>query len=273
MFPDELEDFQRTHREQDYLLIDVRQPAEYAAHHIPGARLMPLPELEGRLGEIPPERHAIFYCRSGSRSAIAATFLAEAQPHRTGQIGNLVGGILAWDGVDVRDIPHLETFPRDLPLHQVLYRAINLEKGAYLFYQDLAQDPAWQPMAHELGTMERRHARAVYAFWVRHHPASQHEPFEALFERLDGNVMEGGKPMASWLARLESQGVERSLRLLEVACEIEYHAYDIYRTLAHRAEPGSDEEKTFLALAAQEKGHIRIATKALTAPQRPRHDP
>ncbi len=264
LYPDELEDLQRSRREGDYLLIDVRQPKEYANGHIPGARLLPLPELENHLHELPPDREVVFYCRSGSRSSVAATLLAEAQPRRPGRISNLVGGILAWEGVDVRDIPHLETFPRDLPLHQILYRAINLEKGAYLFYQDMAHDPQWTSLAHELGGMERRHARAVYGFWTRHHPAQEHEPFDVLFEKLDGNVMEGGKPMAAWLARLEDQGVERQLRFLEVACEIEYHAYDLYRTLAHRAPAGSDEEQTYLTLASQEKAHIRIVTKALT---------
>lgn len=264
LYPDEVEDMQRSRREGDYLLVDVRQPAEYASGHIPGARLLPLPELEDRLGEIPQDRDVVFYCRSGSRSSVAAALLAEAQPQRRGLIGNLVGGILAWEGVDIRHIPHLETFPRDLPLHQILYRAMNLEKGAHLFYLDLAEDPQWTPMAKELGAMERRHARAVYGFWVRHHPAPHHEPFDAVFERLDGNVMEGGKPMAAWLARLEAQGVERRLQLLEIACEIEYHAYDLYRTLAHRAPAGSEEEHAYLGLANQEKAHIRIVTKALT---------
>lgn len=264
LYPDEVEDLQRSQREEKYLLIDVRQPEEYASSHIPGARLLPLPELEERISEIPVGRDVIFYCRSGSRSSVAATLLADMQAARTGIIGNLVGGILAWEGADIRHIPHLETFPADLPMHQILYRAMNLEKGAHLFYLDLAADPRWTDMARELGGVERRHARALYGFWIRHHPALEHEPFDALFERIDGNVMEGGKPMAAWLARLEAQGVQRQLRLLEVACEIEYHSYDLYRTLAHRAAAGSEEEQAYLTLANQEKAHIRIVTKALT---------
>jgi rhodanese-related sulfurtransferase/rubrerythrin len=264
LYPDEVEDLQRSRKEGEYLLVDVRQPEEYAQSHIPGARLLPLPELEDRLAEIPTDRDVVFYCRSGSRSSVAAALLAEGQRGRTGAVGNLVGGILAWEGHDIRHIPHLETFPRDLPMHQILYRAMNLEKGAHLFYMDLAEDPQWTELARELGDVERRHARALYGFWVRHHPALEHEPFDTLFERIDGNVMEGGKPMAAWLARLEAQGVERRLRLLEVACEIEYHAYDLYRTLAHRAPAGSEEEHAYLTLATQEKAHIRMVTKALT---------
>ena len=42
-------------------LIDVRQPAEYESGHIPGSRLIPLPELTNRLSEIDPERPTVVY--------------------------------------------------------------------------------------------------------------------------------------------------------------------------------------------------------------------
>jgi len=37
-------------------LIDVRQPGEYESGHIPGSKLIPLPDLSSRIGEIDPER-------------------------------------------------------------------------------------------------------------------------------------------------------------------------------------------------------------------------
>jgi sulfur-carrier protein adenylyltransferase/sulfurtransferase len=42
-------------------LLDVRQPKEYAAGHLPGAKLIPLPELPDRLSEIDPEKPTIVY--------------------------------------------------------------------------------------------------------------------------------------------------------------------------------------------------------------------
>ncbi len=42
-------------------LLDVRQPEEYEKGHIPGAILIPLPELEKRLGEIDPEKPVLAY--------------------------------------------------------------------------------------------------------------------------------------------------------------------------------------------------------------------
>ena len=44
-------------------LLDVRPPEEFEAGHLPGAVNIPLEELEQRLGELPPEREVVAYCR------------------------------------------------------------------------------------------------------------------------------------------------------------------------------------------------------------------
>lgn len=72
-------------------LVDVRNPDEYDAGHVPGAQLLPLPELPDRLDELPDGKlHLI--CRSGGRSLKAAEFLAE----RGRDVVNVAGGTLAW---------------------------------------------------------------------------------------------------------------------------------------------------------------------------------
>lgn len=58
---DELRVYLQNNREEDYLLVDVRQPREYSQGHIPGARLLPLGELSARLSELPPDRDITFY--------------------------------------------------------------------------------------------------------------------------------------------------------------------------------------------------------------------
>ena len=45
-------DYMTATTSDDFTLLDVRQPAEYEAGHIPGAKLIPLPDLNDRLGEI-----------------------------------------------------------------------------------------------------------------------------------------------------------------------------------------------------------------------------
>ena len=53
--------FMKQHREGTYTLLDVRQPTEYEKGRIPGARLIPLPELPNRLKELDPDKPVIAY--------------------------------------------------------------------------------------------------------------------------------------------------------------------------------------------------------------------
>ncbi|MGH9334192.1 MAG: MBL fold metallo-hydrolase, partial [Vicinamibacteria bacterium] len=79
------------------LLLDVRQPDEYVGSlgHVPGAILIPLPELPARLSEIEGFRdfRVIAICRSGARSAKAAEILVGAGFR---DVWNMTGGTLAW---------------------------------------------------------------------------------------------------------------------------------------------------------------------------------
>ena len=46
---------------EDFTLLDVRQPAEYARGHIPGSKLIPLGELGDRLGELDSDKPVLVY--------------------------------------------------------------------------------------------------------------------------------------------------------------------------------------------------------------------
>ena len=59
--PAALSEFLRTHAPGDYQLVDVRTPREYERGHLPGARLIPLGELQRRLGELDRGRRTITY--------------------------------------------------------------------------------------------------------------------------------------------------------------------------------------------------------------------
>jgi rhodanese-related sulfurtransferase len=76
----------------DVQLIDVREPGEHAAGRIAGDRLIGLMALAEQLGTIDRERPVVLYCRSGSRSAMAAAALQGAgfDAH------NMAGGLLEW---------------------------------------------------------------------------------------------------------------------------------------------------------------------------------
>lgn len=77
---------------QGAVLIDVREPAEFAQARVPGARLIPLGEIPARFGEIDAGADVLVICRSGGRSYNAAEFLL-------GQgiaARNVAGGTQAW---------------------------------------------------------------------------------------------------------------------------------------------------------------------------------
>ncbi|GAA0567215.1 rhodanese-like domain-containing protein [Rhizomicrobium electricum] len=75
------------------VLVDVREPDEYAAGHIDGARLMPLGTVETAYRDLPKDVKLVVYCRSGKRSAKAVSFLAA---HGYTNAVSLDGGFLAW---------------------------------------------------------------------------------------------------------------------------------------------------------------------------------
>ncbi|MDQ6710031.1 MAG: rhodanese-like domain-containing protein [Candidatus Dormibacteraeota bacterium] len=74
-------------------LLDVREPWEYAEGHVPGARLVPLSELEDRIGEVPTDRPIRSICHSGQRSLAATAFLLTHGYH---DVSNVDGGTSAW---------------------------------------------------------------------------------------------------------------------------------------------------------------------------------
>ena len=61
MDTNEAKTFMAQHKEGTYTLLDVRQPGEYEKSRIPGATLIPLPELPSRINELSLERPIIVY--------------------------------------------------------------------------------------------------------------------------------------------------------------------------------------------------------------------
>jgi rhodanese-related sulfurtransferase len=74
-------------------LVDVRADHEWEAGRIPGAKHVPLAELNERTGEIAQDRPVVLYCRGGNRSTMAAEALAAAGY----DAAKLTGGIVGWE--------------------------------------------------------------------------------------------------------------------------------------------------------------------------------
>jgi rhodanese-related sulfurtransferase len=73
-------------------LIDVRRDYEWEGGRIAGARHVEVNQLVAEADSIPKDRPVIFYCRSGSRSGMAAAAFREAGY----DANNMAGGIEAW---------------------------------------------------------------------------------------------------------------------------------------------------------------------------------
>jgi len=91
-------------RGDDFLLLDVREPAEFMRARIEGSRLIPLGELEDQLAEIREwrDRPVVVHCHHGGRSAKACRTLSAAGFIR---VANLTGGIDAWSLTVDGDVP------------------------------------------------------------------------------------------------------------------------------------------------------------------------
>ncbi len=61
MTPEQVRDLLDKYTPDEYNLVDVRQPAEYQRGHLPGARLIPLAELAGRMNELDPAKPTVTY--------------------------------------------------------------------------------------------------------------------------------------------------------------------------------------------------------------------
>jgi rhodanese-related sulfurtransferase len=79
--------------ESGAVLLDVREPSEWNAGHVPGAEHIPLGELAARVDELPADTEILVICRSGNRSQQGRDILAAAGIERVTSVN---GGVRAW---------------------------------------------------------------------------------------------------------------------------------------------------------------------------------
>lgn len=85
-------DWQQWIDTNDGLILDVREPMEWAAGTLPDARRVALGELPAALQRLDPTVPLLLVCRSGNRSLMAARYLAANGFDR---VANLTGGMVA----------------------------------------------------------------------------------------------------------------------------------------------------------------------------------
>lgn len=258
---EELKSYLDTHNERDFILIDVRQPEEYARIHIPGAQLIPFSLLESRLDELHGGKEVIFTCRSGMRSRAAAT-LALEKLGDSAKIYNHSGGVLGWSGKTLSNFPRVQALGIPNDFDDMLLTGIDLEKGAWNFYKSVLEkfpDEPFSDAIEYLSLAESDHAEALYRLLSQR--KDDLPVFDDLFMSMKGDILEGGAKLQDVLALLNQVEGNDPVAILEMALDVEYSAYDLYR---HGAEMVSDPEvkRILYGIANGEKAHMKKLAEA-----------
>jgi rhodanese-related sulfurtransferase len=103
------------------VLVDVREPAEYAAEHIAGSILLPLARVSSAALPSPLRQKLVIHCRKGGRGGNACEKLLKELPDA--EIYNLAGGIDAWVAAG---LPVQRTGRRVLPLDRQVQLTVGL---------------------------------------------------------------------------------------------------------------------------------------------------
>jgi rhodanese-related sulfurtransferase/rubrerythrin len=250
----EAREFMRSAAADSFTLLDVRQPEEYESEHIPGGKLIPLPQLSERLSEIDAEKPTLVHCAVGGRSRIAAQFLA-AKGFK--EVFNLSGGIKAWKGekaIGPEDLGLALFSGRESP-EETLVVAYGLEEGLRLFYETMApkvtNEKAGQ-VFKKLSAIEIKHQDRIFSEYIRITGISVTR--EEFATKIFAPAMEGGLTTEEYLARYQPN-LENAGEVVSLAMAIEAQALDLYQRAADRAGTG-DSKTVLIRIAGEERSHL-----------------
>jgi rhodanese-related sulfurtransferase len=261
MFPDDAEEFISQHAEGTYTLLDVRQPPEYEEEHLPGAKLVPLPELVDSLKGLEAEKPTIVYCAVGGRSRMAAQLLVNQNFKK---VFYLEGGMEGWEGPAAegpREF-HLQFVRGDETPQEIIELSYSMEMGLKIFHETVrsrATDPQLVELLGHLVRAEEGHMRRlleVSSEW-------EMDPTEvkAFQENLESVVMEGGVDIKEFLAKNDSF-LQTLTGVIDVAMMVETQALDLYLRMAAESSNLVTKEVLF-EIAQEEKAHLRALGRVL----------
>jgi sulfur-carrier protein adenylyltransferase/sulfurtransferase len=253
MDADEAKDYMARRREGEYTLLDVRQPWEYEDSHLPGAKLMPLPQLPDTYQVLDPDKPTLVHCAVGGRSRVAAQMLSG---WGFKEVYNLAGGIKAFQGPKA-------TGPRELNLdlvrgdetpEQILALAYGMEKALQLFYETLeeqSRDQGVKDLFEKLARVEVGHEQRLFEVYCRVSGSHDLQAFEA---GVVPSILEGGFNAQEFLETNQSH-VQTTPEVLDLAMMLETQALDLFLRFADRSEQAQTKEILF-TLAGEEKTHL-----------------
>jgi rhodanese-related sulfurtransferase/rubrerythrin len=246
---------------ENLTILDVRQPKEYQSGHIPGAVLIPLPELNERINEIDPQKPTVVYCAVGGRSRVAAQMLSGKGFE---QIYNMSGGFKAWEGeAALGDQDQgLAVFTDLASLSESLIIAYSMEKGLRDFYLSMLERAKVEPVRvlfQRLADIEINHQQRIFAEYQRIENAKI--TLEAFETKVVPGIMEGGLTTEEYLG-IYNPDLESSADVISMAMSIEAQALDLYHRAAQIAEDDQTVE-SLLKIAAEERIHLNELAKLM----------
>jgi sulfur-carrier protein adenylyltransferase/sulfurtransferase len=259
---DEARSYIKAHKEGSYTLLDVRQPAEYEQERIPGAKLIPLPELPGRVSELDPEKPLITYCAIGGRSRAAAQYLS-GQGFQA--VYNLKGGIAAWQGGKAggpAEMGMAYLTGRE-SVKEVVALAYAMEQGLAEFYRTVSmetQDKKTGEVLLKLAGIEEKHQEKLSQLYLTLDPSTDREELET---GVVPGLMEGGFTTAEFLDQHRSM-LDTPIHVLSLAMMLETQAFDLYMRYAQKA--ADQESKSILQdIGEEEKAHLAALGRLVDA--------
>jgi rhodanese-related sulfurtransferase/rubrerythrin len=256
--PEEVWDIIRDKKKEKYIVVDVRTPAEYEEEHLPGARFIPLNELDKRYSELDRNKKIIAYCRSGRRSLGGAILLCNQEFK---ELYNMRGGIMNWPYKKVKGPPEeaKEVFGEIGEIKELLLFALQMEKASRTFYHMVAEnldEKETRDVVTKLSRAEEKHTEIIYSRLKHIWPEAP--PLDVIKE---SEYMEGAISVPHRLLIIEEELPIERIDILELAMEKECKAYDLYQRMAEVVETSLRE--AFRDLAAQERGHINELSRLL----------
>ena len=251
---DEARRFIESNDDGTFTIIDVRQPAEYEEYHIPGAMLIPLPELHNSIDQLNPEIPVIMQCAVGGRSLVAAKLLSG---YGFKEVYNLKGGIKAWRGlkaVGPKEL-NLDLVRGDETAAEIVALTYDMEDCLQIFYKEMrdrAEDQEVREVFGKLASIEEKHKRTILELSARVESAGTgRDTNEADRDRL---ILEGGFDMAEFIEQNEPN-MKTVPDVIELAMMLETQALDLYLRFAHKSVNVETKEVLF-KIAQEEKTHL-----------------
>lgn len=258
---DEVRKWLSEKKEEEFALIDVREPEEYSEGHLPGAELIPLSDLFDRINELDPSKPTILYCRIGNRSRAAAALL---KGRGFTEAYNIEGGINAWKGLVAKGAYEtgMFLFEDKETAEEFISIALSLEEGTRLFYEkagEVVNDTEAKQVFSALVEVEEKHKLTLLQTYEQINKIGIQDEFP-IKDSLKG-FMEGGISMEGVIEWLKDKN--RTLQeVLELSMQIEMNSLDLYIKIFHEIDD-MNVKKVFNILIDEEKTHLSRLGKLL----------